>query len=348
MCDTTITPAKRGRKPKSLTTVKTEEYRVDENIIQSPNASASTDITPVTTVKAKRGRKPKQVFLCSNQLIDTGKCMSEDENIVLNLKIFDVDQSMPDPYNNDDFFLSKPSEISEKNHLDSISEAASYLNLNTPSTTKNHKDPDISAYHNKKEVSTFKVVEILKDFEEKNKQNEWPTSTSIHCYWCCHKFNNVPYGIPVKYADTKFHVIGCFCSLECAAAYNMDNYDSVDDMWERYMLINMLSRVLNYKNIIKPAPSRLSLKAFGGHMEIDEFRSYCQTCKLINVNFPPMMTLTQQIEEINESDLNSDLKYIPIDTDRINKYKERMKLKRHKPITNFKNTLDHAMNLKIV
>ena len=188
----------------------------------------------------------------------------------------------------------------------------------------------------------------LKDFEEKNKQNEWPSSTSIHCYWCCHKFNNVPYGIPVKHLDGKFHVFGCFCSLECAAAYNMKNYDSVDEMWERYMLINMLSRNLNHKSIVKPAPSKLSLKVFGGHMDIDEFRSYCTTSKVINVNFPPMMTLTQQIEEINEGDLSNDLKYIPIDTDRINKYKEKMKLKRSKPITNFKNTLDHAMNLKIV
>ena len=60
-----------------------------------------------------------------------------------------------------------------------------------------------------------------------------------------------------------------------------------------------------------------------------------------------MMTLTQQIEEINESDINSEFKYIPLDTDRINKYKEKIKLKRTKPITEFKNTLDHAMNLKI-
>jgi hypothetical protein len=332
---------RRGRKPKA-------SIDIDEAKREPP--------TPNEDGKSKRGRKPK-VFLASNA--EPGRSMSDDENVVLNLKVFEQHSCsistgkvlMPDPYNDvyNDSFLSKPLEL-QNNHMDEIISNHTCLEdcHNLDDIGSQHKPSDVQTSESNTNSNTYRVIELLKDFEEKNKQNEWPTTTSIYCYWCSHRFNNVPFGIPVKYCEAKFHVYGCFCSLECCAAYNMTHYDSVDDMWERYMLINMLSRYLNYKSIVKPAPSRLSLKAFGGHMTIEEFRQYCCTGKLINVNFPPMMTLTQQIEEINESDMSNDLKYIPIDTDRINKYKEKMKLKRAKPITNYKNTLDHAMNLKIM
>jgi hypothetical protein len=189
------------------------------------------------------------------------------------------------------------------------------------------------------------VIELLKDFEEKNKNGEWPQSTHIHCYWCTHAFNNVPYGIPLKYINNKFHVYGCFCSLECACAYNFDSKDSQDEIWERYNLINLIGKKLGFSTI-KAAPTRLALSIFGGHLSIDNFRAYCKTNKVINVNFPPMMTLTQQIEELNETDVNSDFKYIPVDTDRINKYKDKMNLKRNKPVNINHTTLDNVMNLK--
>jgi hypothetical protein len=277
----------------------------------------------------KRGssKKPKVVFPNSDTNVSS---LSDDENIVLNLKVTPLNMTnsfiSPDAYDDHDSFLSKPLDIEN--------------DLNAPA-------PESATHHLPHVDSTNRVVELLKDFEEKNKQNEWPSTTSIHCYWCCQKFPTVPFGIPVKYNSNKFHVYGCFCSLECAAAYNLKNYDSIDEMWERYMLINMLSRRIGCKDQVIPAPSRLALKEFGGYMDIDEFRKFTDSKKLISVNFPPMMTLTQQIEEINGSDLTNDYKYIPIDTDRINKYKEKIKLKRAKPIANYKNTLDHTMNLKI-
>lgn len=199
---------------------------------------------------------------------------------------------------------------------------------------------------NKYDNSNLKVVQLLKDFEEKNKQNEWPISTSICCYWCCHGFLNTPFGIPVKFVNGKFYVYGCFCSLECAAAYNNNNKNNMDEMWERYSLINLLSRKIGYKVVVKPSPTRLSLIMFGGQQTIEEFRKSTESSKLTNINFPPMMTMVQQLEEINESEINNDVKYIPIDTERIKKYKDELKLKRSKPINNYKNTLDHTMNLK--
>lgn len=311
---------KRGRRPKGATA----------DLVGMPRKSAAK-------------KNAKQSIVYNNTRDDTDlKALSDDENVVLNLKVFETGtednnqniEGIESSYDIADYF-SKPFELLDE--PSSTIDVTHFPNCDTD-------DKDIAQGNHS--VSSLKVIELLKDFEEKNKHNEWPTNTSIHCYWCCHKFNNTPFGIPVKYINDRFHVYGCFCSLECCAAYNIDSKDAADDVWERSSLINMLARKLGYRNYVKPAPNRLALKIFGGHMDIEEFRDYCQSNRIINMNFPPMMTLTQQIEEINEADVNSDYRYIPIDTDRINKYKEKMKLKRTKPVTNFKNTLDHTMNLK--
>jgi hypothetical protein len=149
----------------------------------------------------------------------------------------------------------------------------------------------------------------------------------------------------VNFKNDKFEVYGCFCSLECATAYNFKKTDSIDEMWERYNLINLMCRKLNLGSYVKPAPDVLALKMFGGHMDIEKFRDHFKTNKVININFPPMTSITQQLEEINEYELNNEYKYIPIDNDRINKYKEKMIIKRSKPLINNVNSLENSMKL---
>jgi hypothetical protein len=331
---------KRGRKPKVAASKSDPEVEVtpvtgDEQVVLT--SPPGDEASPTKQVKPRRGRKPKAVYNYDNTNPDMVCNNSDDENIIMKLNIAskEIDEmstthteemtSLPDAYNelNHDTFHSKPCEIE-------------YECQQTIETRE----------HEHKNLDKLKVIELLKDFEEKNKNNEWPQTTSISCYWCCNSFETPPFGIPVKFIDGKFHVFGCFCSLECAAAYNMDSHESLDEIFERHNLINLLSRKIGYKDHVKCAPNRLSLKMFGGHLELSEFRSYTDANKLININFPPMMTLTQQIEEINESDITSEYKYIPIDTERINKYKEKIKMRRTKPLMNFENTLDHAMNLK--
>lgn len=203
---------------------------------------------------------------------------------------------------------------------------------------------------NEGDIAELKVVNLLKDFQPRNNAG-WPQSTNIHCYWCCHPFQTVPYGLPVKYLDAKFFVTGCYCSLECCLAYNNDSKSSLDEILERKNMINMLSHAIGCSSVssvgtvVKAAPNRLALKCFGGHMDIEDFRTFGRTNKLVNVNMPPMVTLTQQIEEINENDINREFRYVPIDTDRINKYKEKIMIKRSKPVYEAKNTLDHVMKL---
>jgi hypothetical protein len=323
---------KRGRKKKV----------VDPIVEESVNTSLKTEVSPAVASekpKSRRGRKTKAVV----NAYDVGNGvnnMSDDENIIVKLNIRTTDSV---------------DVIMENNHIspnaydahNSFESTPQYLQYHE-SAHSDHENTDFHDNHVKpSDPKDLRVVELLKDFEMKNKMSEWPQSTSISCYWCCHPFNTVPFGIPVKFYNEKFHVFGCFCSLECAAAFNFNSKESSDEIWERNNLMNLLSRKLGYKPVIKPAPSRLSLKMFGGHLDIDTFRQYFDSKKILNINFPPMMTMTQQIEEINECDINSEYRFIPLDNERINKYKEKLTLKRSKPLTNYKHTLDHMMNLKI-
>ena len=194
-----------------------------------------------------------------------------------------------------------------------------------------------------------RALRILMEFEEKCKNMEWPDTTSVHCYWCCHQFNCIPVGIPVSFHEDvgKFMVYGCFCSCECAAAFNLASRESADEILLRHAFINTMARQLGYTCMVRPAPDRLALTIFGGPMGIDEFRTHNGRNTALVINFPPMMITTQQVEELDH-DFKSEYRYIPIDTERIDKYREKIKLKRSKPLANFAHTLDHSMNLKFM
>ena len=311
---------KRGRRPKLTISPSVE-------VIDSTKIN-----TNVVVANPKKGRKPKNIYNSAESSIlaqPNLSNLSDDENIIVKLDIKntitcvdDLDEDHPYAYNSKDY--TNISTIQEESIISSLQETISQK----PDNNNNNR-----------------VLELLKDFEEKNKNNEWPSNTSIACYWCCHKFNNSPFGIPLNYKNEKFEVMGCFCSLECAASYNFKNNDNVDEMWERYNLINLMCRKMTSENFVKPAPDILSLKLFGGHLEIEKFREYFKTNRVININFPPMTSITQQLEEINENELTNEYKFIPIDNERINKYKEKILFKRNKPLINNSNSLENTMKL---
>lgn len=194
----------------------------------------------------------------------------------------------------------------------------------------------------------MRVVQLLAEFDQKSRNSEWPSMTSINCYWCCHGFQCAPVGLPLRRSGDVFHVMGCFCSLECSAAYNFGMPRvSVDRALERFMLINSLAGKLGVGGgAIKPAPDRLALAMFGGPLSIDEFRDYRSTQRHVIINQPPMLTLMQQVEEVDERDMKSAYSYIPLDVARVEKFQEKVRLRRIRPLVDPKNTLDQCMKLR--
>jgi hypothetical protein len=157
----------------------------------------------------------------------------------------------------------------------------------------------------------------------------WPEKTGALCHWCCHGFEGMPFGIPVARRAGKFHVIGNFCSLECAAASNFDRNRGSDLAWERNMLINELSAAVgNGLEKVTPAPARELLLQFGGDMDIAKFRGMVRRVRLI---YPPCMVVEpQHVEEVDAHQVLHGAQYVPIDDTKLDKYRD-VRLKRSKP-----------------
>jgi hypothetical protein len=198
-------------------------------------------------------------------------------------------------------------------------------------------------------LNKHNVEKCLIQFNESNKTQKWPSSTTIYCWWCCHSFEGHPCALPCDFKDNIFKVFGIFCSPECAAAYNFDDIHTGYDLWERYSLLNFLYRkIYNDNNIkIKIAPPKQTLKIFGGHLTINEYRinntNYNNTYKLI---IPPMISIipVQELTNIDKGYTSiHDKKYF-IDKDKLTE-SSTLRLKRSKPFNSNKNTLEKCMLL---
>ena len=204
-----------------------------------------------------------------------------------------------------------------------------------------------SPFTNEKITMKKNLNKVMYEFLDANKKGEWPMSTNIYCMWCCHPFEGPPCGLPIKCVDEVFYVWGCFCSFNCAAAYNFKEY-KVSEVWERYSLLNLLYKKIFDKPFtkIKPAPPREVLTIFGGYLNIDDYRKNMiindREYKIIR---PPIVSIVPKVEE-SIIEFNNTEKPIPVDKDKIDKAVEKLKLKRSKPLAKNTQTLENFMEMK--
>lgn len=129
-------------------------------------------------------------------------------------------------------------------------------------------------------------------------------NTNTCCYWCCHPIDSTLYGMPYNYdsINDTYLLLGSFCSLQCANAYNFSIHCGSDKVWEINSWIQMLGKRYGIYNQIRPAPSRYLLKMFNGHMDIESFRkAHLNNDKTYILNIPPMISIVPNSEIINTS-----------------------------------------------
>jgi hypothetical protein len=316
-----IVKKKRGRKPKK----KDETVQPTEKKKRGRKPK-NKDIE--VKIPKKRGRKPKK--------IDTKEiCKLTEEPIILHLPIKNINPTIndiPKPYLNNTNFKNITTNI---DNIKSVVEDEIVYKDNIIT-----KFNDLCNKYNNIVVERDKVFPVFLEFNEYNKKKEWPSCTNIDCLWCCHQFENFPFGIPIKKIEDTYHMFGNFCSAECASAYNFDNNNSYES-YERYSLINY---IYSNNKKIKLAGPRISLKKFGGQLNINEFRQnnniYSKNYKLL---LPPMISLIPIIEEVNILDCKN-----INDNTMFNLDENELKLKRSKPLPDSYNTLENCMNLKLV
>lgn len=181
------------------------------------------------------------------------------------------------------------------------------------------------------------VYSVLSQFIETDK---WIDTTDVSCWWCCHKFDSIPVGLPVDYNIKlrKFRVKGVFCSFACMLAHStisvktksMVTYlykqltggytinlkdDYIKTLYNDHNIQELFNDNLQYKDdyikllssfIDEPltkAPPRCVLKMFGGDLSIEEFRNATKERKVYKMIEYPMYISRDYVEEVDLQNL---------------------------------------------
>lgn len=354
---------KRGRKPRHLS----QSQPIDINIVK---------------VKKKRGRKPKEKYNFNTETLDISDQINENENIIVKLPIKiselnttefmsnlysynpDINEPLPyDPNNNTDFNLNEKNKnlinYSEYKKSPTNNDFIKNSDKNTVNNTEDAQELDKNMANKKDNVPKRQIdlllhnkykkekkLEILAQLSNKSNENNYSNKTDISCFWCCHEFDNTPWGIPLSYVDNKYNLFGIFCSPQCACAQLFESEQFKEKKWEYYSLLNLLYKdVYGEFNKILPAPSKLCLIKFGGKVSIDKYRDeILKTNNAYLIKFPPITSIIPVMEEVNLKKIQLKNNFIPVDKERILKANQELRLKRSKPVNN-KNTLDDCINI---
>ena len=364
-------PKKRGRKTKKQSE---PEISIPKKRGRKPK-NKDVECKKTTTYK-KRGRKPKLNIstVVKTQISDEPIILHipiKNNNLKLNIEDGIKDKSYePIPFDNNNIYTTlnkyvenaNSSNVNNVNNVNNVKNVENVENVKNVENVENVKNGENvenvengENINNKNIINEFnklcniyksditikrnKVEKIFINYDVANNNKTWPTHTNISCLWCCHDFSNFPFGIPIKITESNIKMFGNFCSPECAGAYIFDSIKELNK-WEYYSLLNY---VYKKNKDIKLAPPRISLKKFGGKLDIEEFRLtntiYDKTYK---IHMPPMISVIPLLEEVN---INNDFSNI---SSNIESNMDNLILKRTKPLPDSENTLENCMNLKCV
>lgn len=180
------------------------------------------------------------------------------------------------------------------------------------------------------------------------------TGTPVHCWWCTCSFAWTPYAIPLsRDRDTgNYNTTGSFCTPECSAAYifgNAHGKHAGGDPWKQYELLHrMVTKVVQEVAVrIKLAPPRETLDKFGGPYSVAKYRRLLNDYRVdVRITMPPVNPLGGVTEEVPVNYVKQRKKFVPIDSSRVEKATNELRLKRKKKQAE-ENTLETFMQLRI-
>ena len=236
---------------------------------------------------------------------------------------------------------SKPEDTSAVRHVDegSVVAAQTTVPVAVVATQDGHGEPDY----------TKKTTALLVQYEAGQEARKLPDRVDVACFWCCHSFETPPVILPIRDQGEYLQVMGNYCSPECAMAYLFDMRQDSYARWEQLSLLNRLYADAGGMRI-RPAPSRQTLKIFGGPMAIEEYRGFVRKGKLrVDVHAPPLVSLlsTMDTKPIDFYDTSLTKNVMETVKERLAKAEDVLKLKRTKPLKAWESTLDACINLRV-
>lgn len=165
------------------------------------------------------------------------------------------------------------------------------------------------------------------------------------CFWCCHPFPWKASVLPISYDayENMYACEGHFCSPECGMAH-LYAEPMLSDVarWTRHALLSDLYRSLYPKKELTAAPPRLTLRMFGGPLDIEQFRQYTATSEdMVAVQLPPLRLFVPSMNV--QGPVRDVKKFVALSQETVDKASKELRLKRSKPVHNNVPTLDKCM-----
>lgn len=297
----------------------------DNNSITKKDLLDSINLKNIdNTTKRNRGRPPKDTknqsntisVSNSNKQVNNDTEESGEEELILHLPI------TTDDINNVQY-NKKPIIEVEQPYKTALNTELNENTVNLLNIINKLKEENAEQKRNLDELTPMCYTEIkyytgkLNFIDTENNITEL-SKTDICCWWCTEKFDNYPVPLPTRYNNNTYNVMGCFCSFNCATAYNLNlNNDGVQ---ERSSLLKRLYYDINKDTITKlqnieinPSGPRELLKKFGGPMEIDVYRRNSKIIgKKYHISYPPLnpqnITFTEITNQENSKIITENVK----------------------------------------
>ncbi len=206
-------------------------------------------------------------------------------------------------------------------------------------------------------IPSFTQIQLFAEYIGAREQKQIPDKTDIACLWCCEQFSWKPAVIPCRYESDvmngpikgQYRVYGNYCCPECALAALLEENIDTNARWERISWMHMIyGKAVGGR--LYPAPSRLTLKKFGGVYSIEEFRDLAMSHKIrADIHYPPMVSLLATMDtkpiDFYEAPIKQALPTYAFEREGAGE--DGLRLKRTKPLKERDSTLDACIQIKM-
>ena len=316
----------------------------------------SATIKPIAVKPSKKQKKPINIVAVVTPNGIEGSFMLEQRRPLIahlpissNQIIFNepattvTSSSEPEPYDpmQQDLFIGDQEAIAQSAPILALKEKEQ--ELGTPTI---YDDSKAEA----RPLQCFSKINLMVQYSSLSKQKKIPEKTDIACFWCAHGFENQPCVIPEREVGGVYMIYGNFCCPECALSYLLNETIDPHVRWER---IALLHRIYDRegKGRMFPAPSRESLKLFGGPLTVESFRATISKGAVrVDTHMPPMVSILGSIDTKPIDFFDSSLKNTLIGSlqqENTVKAQEGLRLRRTKPLKDRESTLDSVMSINI-
>lgn len=226
---------------------------------QNTKVSVPVENSIIVHLKLTSDEIDNVISMFSDNEVQTFDNLFGSSNI---LKNKEVNLYEPSPYENND---------SDYSLINNQTQDIINLNINNSSQSNQIDLLLLENFTQPNKQSIIKPInyQLMEQFDN---LSNWPKSTSIHCWWCRHSFNEIPCCIPKeKTKEGAYNVYGCFCSFNCTLAFI---YDENQNIWSKINLLKDLCSIIKNEelNIEVAAPSWKLLTSYGGIVTIENFR----------------------------------------------------------------------------